>query len=637
MDNPNITMEEYIRLEEEKARKRRKVFNWEIAKYGKIWYNEDVYDLRSVETEFPAIIFNDNLTSNETPYCESTVSSLYDEIDFIISFDESDDEDYMVVFDKNSFSYKIISTNDLKTNSEKYNEKVNKPLFPSPEPSVSYEFDLKDETSLAEYDKEEQNVLYFNDLFPFNIIYPNDLKSDKDNDDNKIDMIQSSGGNENTQGSNELLKASHDKISKVFIIRSFVTELNINIMAWNYLVNGMLVNLIKSLYMPFGIPFDPKQYYKDGDCARMLQRPRVIRHMALLQPREQRHPFLRMRMEHHDGDGVVVFTSEAWGSVFDTRGPLVRELILVFLSTLRFREVLLYLDAPGTIQFQLRGARRRLSWREFILALGLYTGEEIESFDFSRDISTDGDFLGPPPSYTLIRDLVLRLCHRMITHSIAGRSQAPEKVTVTDLFYLRGLDVGSFNIPYLLAQYLKRFGAGRKSGALILGGQFMARLAEHFGLLTEERLQGLTITATALPIIDMTELVRMQICAEFRDTWAWVPAGLARQEGDARGVTEEALVAPRGGDEDEEMPQTVPSPPRTQGKRISRLEEEVHGMREDLAESKEINEVGEVSIFWNLMCDCSHACIQTHLQHTSLLINSTWRIYRAKYQGSFSF
>ncbi|GJS61443.1 hypothetical protein Tco_0656227 [Tanacetum coccineum] len=234
------------------------------------------------------------------------------------------------------------------------------------------EFDLNDETSLSEYDKVEQNVLCFNDIFHFNIIYPGDLKSDKDNDDNEIDMIQSSGD------------------------------------------------------------------------------------IAPLPPREQRHPFLmyqgleysdwdiadfeeRIRMEHRDGDGVVVFTSQAWSRVFETRGPLVRELILEFLSTLRFGEVLLDLDAPGTIQFQLGGARRH--------------------------------FLGPLPSYTLIRDPVLRLCHRMMAHNIAGKSHAPEKVTVTDLFYLKGLDVRSVNIPYLLARYLRRFAAGRKSGALISGGQ----------------------------------------------------------------------------------------------------------------------------------------------------------------------
>ncbi|GJW25410.1 hypothetical protein Tco_0039221 [Tanacetum coccineum] len=55
-----------------------------------------------------------------------------------ISFDESDDEDYTVIYDKNSFSYKIIYVDDLKTDSENDNDKVNMPLFPSSEPTVSY-------------------------------------------------------------------------------------------------------------------------------------------------------------------------------------------------------------------------------------------------------------------------------------------------------------------------------------------------------------------------------------------------------------------------------------------------------------------------------------------------------------------
>nr|GEX49302.1 hypothetical protein [Tanacetum cinerariifolium] len=136
-------MEEYIRFEEGKARKHGKVFKWETAKYGKIWYDEDVHDLRSVETEFTTIVFNDNLTLDETLSCERTVSSLNDnEIDIRISFDESDDEDYTVVFDKNSLSYKITSANYLKTESENDNEKVNMPLSPSPEPSVSCIDDL---------------------------------------------------------------------------------------------------------------------------------------------------------------------------------------------------------------------------------------------------------------------------------------------------------------------------------------------------------------------------------------------------------------------------------------------------------------------------------------------------------------
>ncbi|GKE44039.1 hypothetical protein Tco_1471323 [Tanacetum coccineum] len=91
----------------------------------------------------------------------------------------------------------------------------------------------------------------------------------------------------------------------------------------------------------------------------------------------------------------------------------------------------------------------------------------------------------------VLLDLMLRLCHRLIACSIVGRSQAPEKVTMTYLFYLRGMDVGSVNVPYLLARYLRLFASGRKQGAMISEGQFVARLAEHFGLLTEERLQGL--------------------------------------------------------------------------------------------------------------------------------------------------
>ncbi|GJZ57083.1 hypothetical protein Tco_0612577 [Tanacetum coccineum] len=98
MDDPNITMEEYIRLEEEKARRRGQVYNWETATYDKIWCNEDVHDLRSIETEFSAIVINDVLTSKVALSCEPTVSPINDnQIDFRISFDEFDDEDYTYI------------------------------------------------------------------------------------------------------------------------------------------------------------------------------------------------------------------------------------------------------------------------------------------------------------------------------------------------------------------------------------------------------------------------------------------------------------------------------------------------------------------------------------------------------------
>ncbi|GJR79455.1 reverse transcriptase domain-containing protein [Tanacetum coccineum] len=122
-------------------------------------------------------------------------------------------------------------------------------------------------------------------------------------------------------------------------------------------------------------------------------------------------------------------------------------------------------------------------------------------------ISSDRDLLGPAPSYVLIRDPVRRLCHMMIAYSISGKGQASEKVTGVDLFYLRNMDYGTANVPHLLAQYLFRHAEGRKSGARLLGGYFIGRLAMHFRLLG-----------------------RLHICIRYGNTWAWVAQGPERQQ-----------------------------------------------------------------------------------------------------------
>ncbi|GJW50232.1 hypothetical protein Tco_0091583, partial [Tanacetum coccineum] len=84
------------------------------------------------------------------------------------------------------------------------------------------------------------------------------------------------------------------------------------------------------------------------------------------------------------------------------------------------------------------------------------------------------DFLSTIPSYTLIRDPLRRLCHRLIAFSIAGRGQTTEKVTTTDLFYLRSMDERAMvNVPYLLAYYLFRHASGRKQGAKMSRGHLL--------------------------------------------------------------------------------------------------------------------------------------------------------------------
>ncbi|GJZ75894.1 hypothetical protein Tco_0640359 [Tanacetum coccineum] len=167
MDDPNITMEEYIRLEKEKAQKRGKVFNWETAKYDSENDNEKV---------------NNPLF----PSPEPTISCI-DDLDFSKDFENE---------------FPTIVYNDALTSKSDFSTE------PTLCPQHINEFDLKDETSLSEYDEMEQNILYFNDLFPFNIIYLDDLKSDKSNEDNKIDMIQSSRG--------DIDAKNIDEVGKVF-------------------------------------------------------------------------------------------------------------------------------------------------------------------------------------------------------------------------------------------------------------------------------------------------------------------------------------------------------------------------------------------------------------------------------------
>nr|GEU41168.1 reverse transcriptase domain-containing protein [Tanacetum cinerariifolium] len=296
IDDPNIIMEEYIKLEEEKARRQGQTFNWQNATYGKMEYYKDD-SFTNLKTEYPTIVLDD--TSDAALSCEPTVSHLdNNEIDFNISFDEFDDEDYMVIFDENSFSCKIISVDNLKTNSKYENDKVNMPSYLSPEPTFGY---IEGLDFFKDFENEFPTIAY------------NDLKS-------KSDTL-----------------------------------------------------------------FETSEMSEAGFGAYWSGSERVI---------------------------------------------------------------------PDT----------------------------GDLMDYWMEISSNMDFLGPAPSYVFIQDPVRRLCHKMIGCSISGKGQAPEKVTDVDFFYLRSMDRGTANVPYLLAQYLFRHAEGRKSGARLSGGHFIGRLTSHFGL-----------------------------------------------------------------------------------------------------------------------------------------------------------
>ncbi|GKD98257.1 hypothetical protein Tco_1382154 [Tanacetum coccineum] len=252
--------------------------------------------------------------------------------------------------------------------------------------------------------------------------------------------------------------------------------------------------------------------------------------MAPLPVVDQRHPWLRYQIEEYTEEIMCNFK----GLTAKMRQDLAVRLRMVYFGEgQQMSDTVMDLDTVDTMCFQLGGVRRRMTWRQFILALGLHTEQEMEEArfgaywagsdrlipdkgdlrDYWMEISSDRDFLGSAPSYVLIRD------------------------------------------PYLF-----RHAEGRKSEARLSGGHFIRRLAMHFGLVSDEGLRGLQ--------------------------------GLERQQATAVG----ALEADKFGQAAEEVAPEIPAPtlaqappppppalqPRTMSQRIERIEEEVHDLRHDV-------------------------------------------------------
>ncbi|GKB60821.1 hypothetical protein Tco_0917007 [Tanacetum coccineum] len=334
MNGANIAIKEYIRLEEEKAQSRGETFNWQTATFGRMEHHYEEECFTNFEEEFPAIAFGKlnaasfdteqrmiikeyederedseiefpaivlNNTSSTSPSYEPTVSDPNkNKINFRISLDESDDEDYAVFFDENSFSYKIISNNNLKTDSG--NDNDNMPS--SPKPTINYLDDL-------DCFKNEFPAIVYNDglvsepdpiIKPFTRPQPDHKNVDKINSEQSwkgivINVYDSAHGH----GLSTPLKTNREKWKKIFNDENLFIELNVNIMVWYYFDNGIPLCLFKNLYVPFGIPL--------------------------------------------------------------TLNGIIRMVLIRILWRPRMSDTVMDLDAPNTLCFQLGGERRSMTWR----------------------------------------------------------------------------------------------------------------------------------------------------------------------------------------------------------------------------------------------------------------------------------
>ncbi|GKE75310.1 hypothetical protein Tco_1537351 [Tanacetum coccineum] len=134
-------------------------------------------------------------------------------------------------------------------------------------------------------------------------------------------------------------------------------NLKVNIVIWEYYVNGMLFFLIINLYVPFGIPFNPKRYYKDGSYTNVTE--------AKEYTEEIRHSY-EQRLETIWSRPVnQVHVLDFKGLTLEMRHDLAVRLRMVYSGEGQqvMSDTEMGLDVTNTFCFQLGGVRRRMTWR----------------------------------------------------------------------------------------------------------------------------------------------------------------------------------------------------------------------------------------------------------------------------------
>ncbi|GKD64057.1 hypothetical protein Tco_1306165 [Tanacetum coccineum] len=258
----------------------------------------------------------------------------------------------------------------------------------------------------------------------------------------------------------------------------------------------------------------------------------------------------RMRMVYTRDDGQEVFVSHAWRRLFGIRAPLVQEFMLEFFSTCRIGDEM-GLDVAGTLSLGLHTAEEMAEdgFGAYWLGSERLVPDKGDLSDYWVEISSGREFLRDAPSYTYIKDPV------------------------------------------------RRHVEGMKNGARLSRGHFIGRLAHHFSLVSDDGMRGLSVVARELPLIDMGELVKLNICMEIGDDWAWVAPGPERQPNAAAGAPRAAKDAPAVDEGNQAVltPVQVPPPPlaaaRTMTQWMARLEEDVHEICRALAEQREVIDV----------------------------------------------
>nr|GEZ50207.1 hypothetical protein [Tanacetum cinerariifolium] len=165
--------------------------------------------------------------------------------------------------------------------------------------------------------------------------------------------------------------------------------------------------------------------------------------------------------------------------------------------------------------FQLGGVKRSMTRRQFIVALGLYTNEEMgnnlfkhfydlyfrnrphnyDPAEYVVNITTRDHYdTQHLPSYTFIRSLIRCLTHHLLALFVASRHSGKEKVTLDDFFLFHSMDGWvSVDVHGMLLSFSWIRQKGYKKKNTIVKAYLIGRIARSFGLMTPRALRGVTL------------------------------------------------------------------------------------------------------------------------------------------------
>ncbi|GKD25622.1 hypothetical protein Tco_1231836 [Tanacetum coccineum] len=151
--------------------------------------------------------------------------------------------------------------------------------------------------------------------------------------------------------------------------------------------------------------------------------------------------------------------------------------------------------------------------KEAMLPRGLLSDEHFNAQEYWLSIIREENLSLSRSHASTIRNLSLRVLHKMITYGLCQRTTGYEKIQKNDLWLLSMFDArhqnGYANVSWLIARWMKRKGAGSQKGSMICCGQFITRIAKRRNLLCDEVLNSLSalIYCRALDTTTFKELI----------------------------------------------------------------------------------------------------------------------------------